>query len=601
MKNYLSIRLFLTLLIAATIITACSDDESDELVNLTEDTNNTFLLDVMANDRGRKPESIWSLDNDADSDLNGFEDLLDQDTVGEINSSAMGAQISVTADGKVAYTYTEALHVELQSLAEGESVMDTFVYTLRLGNGTLSLATATVKISGINDAPELTGTMVDLQTGTEGESYFISTDDLLYGFSDADDNLLSVTNITATHGTLTESIGGWIFIPDQHFSGVVDLSYRVIDQHGGSVDAAQHFNLEPALDTTAPLLTNSFPWNGSTHKVENDIQLNFNEMVVAGNGDIVISNGLDTRTININDASQVTFSSSKQGDFVFINPTDDLIPNTDYHLQIASGVITDTAGNAYEGISAEASLNFTTIPSNPLLVNSTPWDESVLKIDNDINLYFDEMVVAGSGDIIISNGSDTRIIDINDTNQVTFDGYSGVIINPVDDLILNTTYNIQLANGVIKDMNGNSYAGIMDETTLNFTTILAEPLLTGSNPGDDSTFKIDNDIRLYFDEMVVAGSGDIIISNGSDTRTIDIDDTSQVTFDGHSGIFINPLDDLIPDTNYNIQLASGVITDFSGNPYAGINDSTTLNFTTTADPSFITMTGVIDPGVVNSM
>ena len=37
--------------------------------------------------------------------------------------------------------------------------------------------------------------------------------------------------------------------------------------------------------------------------------------------------------------------------------------------------------------------------------------------------------------------------------------------------------------------------------------------------------------------------------------------------------------DLIPDTNYHIQMASGVITDADGNAYAGISDETTLNFT----------------------
>ena len=104
-------------------------------------------------------------------------------------------------------------------------------------------------------------------------------------------------------------------------------------------------------------------------------------------------------------------------------------------------------------------------------MQSNPWDESFIGIDNNIFLFFDEHVVAGNGHIIISNGSDTRNIAINDTNQVTFDGYGTVTINPTTDLIINTSYSIQIASGVIMDTDGNPYEGINDQTTLKFNTI----------------------------------------------------------------------------------------------------------------------------------
>ncbi|MDP3280561.1 MAG: Ig-like domain-containing protein, partial [Nitrosomonas sp.] len=219
-----------------------------------------------------------------------------------------------------------------------------------------------------------------------------------------------------------------------------------------------------------PLLVWSNPQDDSTLKLDDNITLYFDEEVAAGSGDVVISNGSDTRTISINDASQVTFSNSKMGNTLTINPTADLIPNTTYSIQMGSDVITDTAGNTYAGISDTTTLNFTTLASNPLLAGSNPWDESFIGIDNNIFLRFDEDVVAGKGHIIISNGSDTRNIAINDTNQVTFDGYRTVTINPTTDLIINTSYSIQIASGVIMDTKGNPYEGISDETTLNFTT-----------------------------------------------------------------------------------------------------------------------------------
>ncbi|MBL0010020.1 MAG: Ig-like domain-containing protein [Nitrosomonas sp.] len=306
---------------------------------------------------------------------------------------------------------------------------------------------------------------------------------------------------------------------------------------------------------------------------------------VGSTGNIVINNGSDTRTIAIDDDSQITFDGYSG---VIINPTTDLILGANYSVMIDNGAITDLAGNPYAGINDDTTLNFTTISSNPLLTGSNPPDNSAnLQVDGNIELYFNEAVKPGNtGNIVISNGSDTRTIAISDTSQVSFDGYSGVIINSTADLIPGTNYSVKIDSGAITDLAGNTYAGISNDTSLNFTTISTDPRLSGSNPWDDTEFQIDHNIELYFNEMVKAGNtGNIVISNGSDTRTIAIDDASQVTFDGYSDVIINPAADLIPNTNYSIKIDSGAITDLAGNTYAGINDDTSLNFTTiSTDP-----------------
>jgi methionine-rich copper-binding protein CopC len=331
-----------------------------------------------------------------------------------------------------------------------------------------------------------------------------------------------------------------------------------------------------------PLLSGSNPGDEGTLKVDSNIELYFDEPVVAGSGAIIISNGSDTRTIDIQDANQVMFDGYGG---VIIDPVDDLLLETNYHIQIAAGVILDSNGHAYAGINDTETLDFMTIGSEPLLNWSNPWDEGILKADSNLDLYFDETVVAGSGAIIISNGTDTRTIDINDTDQVIFTGgKSGhsIIIDPAEDLIVDTSYYIQIAPDAILDNEGHAYAGINDPDTLNFSIIDSSPLLAHSYPGDDATeVWMGSDISLYFDELVTIGAGNITISNGVDIRTIDIQDSSQVMFDGYSGVYINPAIDLIPNTDYFIQMDSGVVTDLAGNPYAGIHDTTTLNFSTT--------------------
>lgn len=111
----------------------------------------------------------------------------------------------------------------------------------------------------------------------------------------------------------------------------------------------------------------------------------------------------------------------------------------------------------------------------------------------------------------------------------------------------------------------------------------AAPTLSWSLPADSGTgvANIDN-ITLYFNEAVEAGTGNIVISNGTgDTRTIAVTDTTQVTFSGNR-VTINPTAELANNTGYYVQIANTAITDLAATPnaYAGINDTTTLNFTT---------------------
>lgn len=63
-----------------------------------------------------------------------------------------------------------------------------------------------------------------------------------------------------------------------------------------------------------------------------------------------------------------------------------------------------------------------------------------------------------------------------ETISVTSEHVSGlessqVIINPISNLLHNTQYYIQFGAGVFSDLTGNSFAGISDTTTWNFTTV----------------------------------------------------------------------------------------------------------------------------------
>jgi VCBS repeat-containing protein len=122
---------------------------------LTEDSTGVIRLDVMANDKGGAAKKLYSLD-----DGNSSDDLLARDAVGPgSDHSANGARIWISAEGTVAYdssSWSAAFKAQLQHLAPGQFLQDSFTYAIQLGNGALSWATVTLQIAGVNDAPTIT-------------------------------------------------------------------------------------------------------------------------------------------------------------------------------------------------------------------------------------------------------------------------------------------------------------------------------------------------------------------------------------------------------------------------------------------------------------
>jgi VCBS repeat-containing protein len=94
----------------------------------------------------------------AAADLVGNDTDADGDTlsVSAVSAtSANGAAITLNGDGSVSYDPTAS--VALQAMGEGDSITDTFIYTVSDGNGGMDTATATMTVTGTNDAASITG------------------------------------------------------------------------------------------------------------------------------------------------------------------------------------------------------------------------------------------------------------------------------------------------------------------------------------------------------------------------------------------------------------------------------------------------------------
>ncbi|WP_417618492.1 Ig-like domain-containing protein, partial [Oceanisphaera sp.] len=122
-------------------------------------------------------------------------------------------------------------------------------------------------------------------------------------------------------------------------------------------------SLQLEVDTKAPTLTSSSPADDATNvAVDSDITLTFNEDIALGTGNIVITDGTHTITIDVaNHGGQLSVAGKE----LTINPTVDLANHgATYNVQVAPGAVTDAAGNGYAGITDETTLDFETAPIN---------------------------------------------------------------------------------------------------------------------------------------------------------------------------------------------------------------------------------------------
>jgi len=190
--------------------------------DLTEGSLGTVILDVMGNDLGGAAKRLWSLDDGTSPGGIRPTDLLTQDPVGAANVSANGATIKITTDGKVSYdasTLSSAFTNNLQTLGAGEFATDTFTYAIRLANGALSWATATVQIAGTTQPlPAPTVAIADglPNSQTEGAGNITFTvsltgpadEDTLVTYSTVNGSAVAGTDFTGATGATVTILAG---------------------------------------------------------------------------------------------------------------------------------------------------------------------------------------------------------------------------------------------------------------------------------------------------------------------------------------------------------------------------------------------------------
>ena len=272
--------------------------------------------------------------------------------------------------------------------------------------------------------------------------------------------------------------------------------------------------LVDAVDPTVTSVT--VPANATYIAGQNlDFTVNFNENITvsttSGTPQIAITIGATVRQasyISGSGGSALLFRYTVQnGD----NDTDGIAVGT---LASNGGTLRDAAGNnANLTLNSVGSTTSVLVDANvPSLSSSSPADGAVsIGKSSNITLTFNENIAFGTGNIQVidvTDGSNSFAINVaSATTQVAING-AVLTINPSSDLDYNSNYAIQIATTAITDASGNNFAGITDNTTLDFTTEVA--------PGTGKYLNFDGN-----DDVVDMGSSMSPVLDAINTFTVE--------------------------------------------------------------------------------
>lgn len=314
-------------------------------------------------------------------------------------------------------------------------------------------------------------------------------------------------------------------------------------------------------DTTPPLLASHTPaHNAVDQQTPVTITFTFVENVQAGTGNILITpSGGNTHyngnpyvnqplLIAIQDETQITFD----GLVCTIQPATALIDmlGKTHVVTFASGVIVDSEGQAYAGISGtnfQFSIGDHTTPK--LLAFSPLQGAHNVAVDSTFSFTFSEDVLANaSGTITLTpQSAGSPIVYGASSAQVTINNAVVTLTLSVN-LVNDETYTVSISSGAFTDANSPPNG---------------MPPLFGSS----YLFRVTIKMRIIFSQDVQAGTGLIRIftASGNVGTDITVTDTARVQFSGNI-MTLTPIG-VAADTEYYMSVGKDVITDTAGTPH----------------------------------
>lgn len=220
---------------------------------------------------------------------------------------------------------------------------------------------------------------------------------------------------------------------------------------------------------------------------------------------------------------------------------------------------------------------------NPVIVSYNPAAAvEGVAVNSDLIITFSEHVKKGTGEIVIMSASDTLRINA-ESEAVTIDKDKKiVVINPQTDLEADELYTVTLPKGMVTDLLGNEYMGLLD-ASWTFKTVGTSGLaLSAISPLPGSTDASLFKLGLTFAVDVNKGAGNITVyETDGNVKVAEIAVTGQsVVVDGKT---VNVMlgTPLKFGTAYYVLADAGTIVDAGGKAFEGFLTPASWAFTTT--------------------
>jgi VCBS repeat-containing protein len=390
------------------------------------------------------------------------------DSTHEALDTTHGTMTLNTGDGS--YTFTP--NSSAAALGQGQTTHDDASVTVNDGHNHPVTTTVAVDITGINDAPTVTGS-VTLSNGTANTPITISKALLIANATDVEGDTLTATGFSSAQGSVVDNGDGTVtFTPTNGYTGAVTISYTVDDGHGGNVADTATMSISAAANH-APTTNGAVTLADGTEDI--DTTISFAALL---NG----ATDADGNTLSLSG-----FSASN-GASVTVNANDiTLHTPTDYEGPVTiSYTIGDGQGGTVAQTSSITILGVNDAPVITTTTNATASDHAGLT----------------TGQVTASD------VDINDAGQLSYHIVGGSVSGGTETLV--TTYGTVTMTTATGDYtfapNTNAkYLGLGQSTTDNFTVQVNDA------HGGSVTASVGVDITGTNDAPTVSGS--VTLSN----------------------------------------------------------------------------------------
>ncbi|MCV7047129.1 tandem-95 repeat protein, partial [Mycobacterium frederiksbergense] len=203
-------------------------------------TSSIAIVSITINPVNDTPVTVDdSFSTDEDTQLTGNALTNDSDVDGDTLTTALvdgpaNGTLTLNTDGSFTYTPDTDFNGA-----------DSFTYTATDGTATSSIATVSITVNEVNDAPVAVGDTVSTDEDTQ------LTGNVLTNDSDIDGDTLTATLVTGpTNGTLTlNPDGSFTYTPTTNYTGADSFTYTATDGTATSPVATVSITVNPVNDT----------------------------------------------------------------------------------------------------------------------------------------------------------------------------------------------------------------------------------------------------------------------------------------------------------------------------------------------------------------